>query len=242
MSSQDEAAASRPAETRAVELGAFQSPISLAARDGGGVVFPSGFLGPAFYLPEWEFIRFCSRIHPYEPESNPRSWWHRLAVRPSRFQQIVIAVVTMAVLVGLGRLGVLDRGDFVFGLALYLLCGFYLGLWTGVVARPRKVAELYPTAVRLPFYAHWWQHITIVMVTAGKSLFRNPLWMLLLHAFFAYILYRGYGDGLLHPLLAAGTLPVFAVRIGYQLVILVSLVVVRLRLGRMPTAEDVQPL
>ncbi len=39
---------------------AFLREDALPMRNGGGVAFPQGAFGRAFYLDEWEFIRYCT--------------------------------------------------------------------------------------------------------------------------------------------------------------------------------------
>lgn len=218
----------------------FANAHRLPMQDGGGVVFPKGFYGPGFRLPEWEFIRYCARADHQDPKVKPETWWQRHMEGPSFIGGVIwyiagrIANAYLEPYVGQGTLTSL--------FLLYIGFLFYRGLFSNFHAEPRSFVEDYPSAERLSVFSHWWDHIRASMITGKETNIFGLLWQSTVFAILGLGIYVLYVAGTIHPLLGICLTPAIVVMAGYQLAIAASVLVTYAKLRRRPTFNDLRPL
>lgn len=125
-------------------------------------------------------------------------------------------------------------------MALCFAYSFYYGIIHLYFIRRPKLLTQFPSATALPLHAYWWPHSLAALTTITKSDCFRLLRRWLLRVGVAVYVYWAYTRGMLHPLLAAVMIPVFIMQLIQPVVLLVSLALMRYRLGGLPTARDLK--
>ena len=211
----------------------------LPATDGGGVVFPFGFFGPVYYLPEWEFIRYASYIDQLRGQWKALSWWQR---QRGRLTTWIAAAFGVLVTVYATRTGVLSVASLPTVVALCLAFDFYYRMIQIYGVQRAKLLSTFSAAIPLPFTAYWWQHSLAGLVAITWRDCFQMLWRWLLRLGVATYIFWAYTRGTVHGALAATMIPVFALQLVQPIAMLASLALMRIWLRRTPTADDLAPV
>lgn len=211
----------------------------LPATDGGGVVFPFGFFGPVYYLPEWEFIRYGNYIDQLRGQWEALSRWQR---RRGRLMTWIAAAFGLLVTVYATRTGVLTVASLPTVVALCLAFDFYYRIIQIYGVQRAKLLSSFDTAVPLPLTAYWWQHSLAGLVAITRRDCFHMLWRWLLRLGIATYIFWAYTRGTMHALLAAAMIPVCALQLIQPIAILASFALMRIWLRRPPTADDLAPV
>ena len=218
---------------------------ALPAKDGSGVVFPSGFYGPGYHLEDWQFLRYVmAQGSVADDESKTREddaypLWKKIL--------IILAAIAALILIGkglaaLGELGLIsESGVWATLLALafvYLVWNLYAGFVSGMA----DFRVHYPSARKLPYFRHWEKRVIADFVFyAGNwlsSVWSTALWMGLL---FIYV-WTDFFWGELHWIFATLGGVCFFFELSLALAKSITYRRVHDRLGRAPTAQDMETL
>jgi hypothetical protein len=235
-------AAAGATEPPAPAFNGLQDAHRLPAIDGGGIVFPFGFFGPVYHLPEWEFIRYATYVENLKSQSAAQSWWRRLILRPTRLQSWGMGALALAATILAIRAGALRPQLLLTVMAVGIAWSFWYRMGQIYFAQRQTLVAKFPSAMPLPVHAYWWPHslATLIMITRADCL--RIVWRIATRIGIAVLIFWAYARGILYPLLAAAMIPVFVMQLAQPLAVLASLALVRYHLGRPPVASDLQPV
>ncbi|WP_420349732.1 hypothetical protein [Pelagibius sp.] len=218
----------------------FAQAHRLITKDGGGVVFPRGFHGPGFHLPEWEFIRYCARADHEVPQPEAESWWQRHMAKPSFFMIFLWVLATPLIDWVVER--AIAPSALTAALMLYISFTFYREVVRSFHAEPKAFLHHYPSARKLSLFSHWWPHIRAAMVMSRETGLWGLVWKSLAFGILGYLLYMVVRADKLNPIIGVTLAPPVLVMAVYPLILMGSVLLVYLRLRRRPTPEDLQPV
>ena len=215
---------------------------ALPAADGGGVVFPDGFLGPGYRLDEndyrrcyWEQRRGQAPTAP-RAKTGPLPWLIGLALLAGWF--LLFGWLLQASAQGLAALAELPRRDLVSGGTIAGFAALYAyGLYRFLTSAQRMAAR-FPRAERLPYFAHWGRHVWAAVIARPRA------WKWTYGAAFLYSYLPALQAFRLRDSLPQGEILVWGLGLIAFLVTLWSLAFTNMArvLGPNPNPEDLKPL
>ena len=214
---------------------------SLPAAKGGGVVFPDGFLGPGYRLDEEDYRRYWEQQKGQAPaapraKAGPLPWLIALALLAACF--LFFGWLLQLSTQGLAALAELPRRDLV---SIGVLSGFVAlyayGLYRFLTSSQRMAAR-FPRAERLPYFAHWGQHVWAVVIARPRA------WKWTYGAAFLYSFVPALQAFRLRDSLPQGELLVWGFGLIAFVLTLWSLAFTNMArvLGPNPKPEDLKPL
>lgn len=226
----------------ATGYGGLQGAHMLPATDGGGVVYPLGFFGPSYYLPEWEFIHFNNEAWSLELRMAQASWRHWFRRGFSTFDRVFVLCIVMVglyafMISGLPYLQRVSSWAAIGGLGAF----YYRVAWIHFI-HPRKFRAVFPTAERLRFSIHWWSHVLAALMVVDWRTYFILLWQVAINTGLGYIVYAAWRGDIVHLLIAAAIVPALLALILQPAIMGLCFLVLRLHLGRPPTGSDLPPV
>lgn len=217
-----------------------ERPHRLQTSDGGGVIFPDGFFGPGYYLPEWEYLRYCTRADHFELNPEALTWWQRHILRPSAIGTGAILIASWALSHYIDGQLIESQGMNVGGLLfLAVFCKRFHGAF---LSQPRRMAAAFPTAKRLSAYRYWLVRARRVSEKVGlRSIFGDLFWSSMF-ALLSVFFFKLAEDGEMHVIVAAAIVPFLLAFALHRPTILISMAIARMRFGRVPAAGDLPPV
>lgn len=229
-------------QATAMGYGGLQGAHMLPATDGGGVVYPLGFFGPSYYLPEWEFIRFNTEAWGLESRPAQASWRHWFRRGFITFDRIFALGIVILGLYAFTASGLPYLQRVSSWAVIGAVGAFYYRVAWILFVHPKKFRAIFPTAERLRFSIHWWSHVLAALMVVDWRTYLLLIWQVAINTSLGYIVYAAWRGDIVNPLIAAAIVPALLALILQPAIMGACFLVLRLHLGRPPTKDDLSPV